>query len=69
MKKFEDFKSTITDDDLDSMTNEILDNLNQNPSKDSVEDSFEEIIWFTRSYNLSMTMRLIEKYHNWLHKD
>ncbi|UFH63890.1 hypothetical protein [Clostridium cadaveris] len=59
MKNFSDFKSTISQEDLLKISNEITDNLNKiEPQLDVIE--------YNRSFNLSLTMRLLEKYHNWL---
>lgn len=69
MKKFEDFKATITPEVLLSMEDEVRDNLNQHLAEDPIENSIEEIVWFNQSFSVSFTIRLIEKYHNWLHED
>lgn len=69
MKNYEDFKATITSDELGSMTIDILEKLNKHLDEDPIESAAEELVWFNRSFNIAMTMRLIEKYHSWLHGD
>lgn len=69
MKNYEDFKATITSDVLESIKIEVLDKLNQHLEENPIEDTNKELIWFNRSYNVAVTMKLIEKYHNWLHGD
>ena len=67
MKNYEDFKATTTDDVIDSMMGKVLQKLNLISDEEPIEDPYEKLVWFTRSYNLSVTIRLLEKYHNWLH--
>ncbi|GEM_PF-3097960 len=69
MKRYEDFKATITSDVLESMASEVIEKLNKLLDEDPIESATEEFVWFNRSYNVGITMRLIEKYHNWLHDD
>lgn len=59
MKNFSDFKSTISQEDLLKISNEITDNLNK------IEPQLN-VIEYNHSFNFSLTMRLLEKYHNWL---
>ncbi len=56
MKDFQDFLSTLSETDYQDMKNEIM--LNRTPC--SASDAIPEI-----SYKMSL--KLLEKYHNWLH--
>lgn len=69
MKSYEDFKTSITPEVLSSIEGEVVDNLARHLKENPFEDSAKELIWFNRSFSVSLTMRLIEKYHNWLHGD
>lgn len=60
MKDFNNFKSTITKEEINKISNQIMDNLN----KIQPEPDFFS---YQRSFNLSLTMKLLEKYHLWLH--
>jgi hypothetical protein len=59
LKDFTDFKATISQEELKNISNEITDKLNKiKPELDIVE--------YDRSFNFSITMRLLEEYHRWL---
>lgn len=68
MKSFDDFKSVITPKVLSDIEAEVLDNLNQYLDSNPFENETKQLIWFNRSFSISFTMRLIERYHNWLHE-
>jgi hypothetical protein len=59
VKDFNDFKKTISEKDFKLISNQITEKLNATtPSLDVFE--------YERSFNLSLTMRLLEEYHKWL---
>lgn len=60
-KNFDDFKSIITNKKIEEISNEITNKLLE------IDDEFDELS-FERSFNLSLTMRLLNEYHNWLNK-
>lgn len=60
-KDFIKFKSNISPEKLKYLSDEITTKLNAiNPELDPIE--------FERSFNFSLTMKLLEEYHEWLNK-
>ncbi len=67
MKNFDDFETIITTDVLESIKEEILNKINLHLDENPMESATKEIVWVNRTFSVSFTMRLLEKYHNWLH--
>lgn len=60
-KNFIEFKSNISPEKLEYLSDEITAKLNTiSPELDLFE--------FERSFNFSLTMKLLEEYHEWLNK-
>ncbi|MGG7144830.1 hypothetical protein ACQPVP_15410 [Clostridium nigeriense] len=59
MKNFKDFQSTMNQEKVKEISNEIINKL------DNTNHQLGEIE-FERSYNFSLTMRLLKEYHKWL---
>ncbi|WP_302653801.1 hypothetical protein [uncultured Clostridium sp.] len=59
MKNFKEFETAMNPEKIQQISNKIIDKLDKiNPKLDEFE--------FERSYNLSLTMRLLKEYHKWL---
>lgn len=54
-KNFNEFLQTISQEEINSIQNDLLNN---------IED--DNVVTIERTLNLSLTLKLLEKYHNWL---
>jgi len=54
-KDFNEFLQTISQEEINSIQNDLLNNI-----KD------DNLFTVERTINLSLTLKLLEKYHNWL---
>lgn len=54
-KNFNEFLQTISQEEINSIQNDLLNN---------IED--DNVFTIERTLNLSLTLKLLEKYHNWL---
>lgn len=54
-KDFNEFLQTISQEEINSIQNDIL---------NKIED--DNVFTAERTLNLSLTLKLLEKYHNWL---
>lgn len=54
-KDFNGFLQTISQEEINSIQNDLLNN---------IED--DNVFTAERTLNLSLTLKLLEKYHNWL---
>lgn len=62
-KNFDDYKKSITQEQLDNWYSDIECKL-----KDSKEIDPDNIIRYERSVNLNITFKLLEEYTKWLNK-
>lgn len=66
MKNFDDFRSALGSSEVAQISDEIISSLREKLHREDYDDPVDFNLVLNRSYNVQMTMKLLEKYHKWL---